>query len=284
MAQIETSGVLSLVRSVSPRKRRFFSWFRLLLGVVIVASISVAYLAFDLFRSEFPVVSILRVRYPEVIPDPSDPRAEPAVVLRNSPPAGWVGLAEIARPAIDAVVVSEDWAFFSHPGYDASQIREALQYDLSKGSFARGASTLTQQVVRNVFLSKEKSLWRKAKELVLAVRLDRAVGKKRILEIYFNIAEWGPGIHGIGPAARHYFSKRPSELTAREGAFLAMLLPSPLRYSQSFRQRSLTPYAQKTMESILAKMVRASLIDVEQARQALSERMAFELDGHPPEI
>jgi len=248
--------------------------FRIFLALVIAVSVVSGLLAMELFRSEFPSVSVLRSRYPHLVRVPGE--REPDVAIRSAPPAGWVPLSQISKAAMWAVVVSEDWSFFSHPGYDAGQIREALQYDLSKGSFARGASTLTQQVVRNVFLSKEKTLWRKAKELILAVRLDRLVGKKRILEIYFNIAEWGPGVYGVRQASQYYFSKSPSELTAREGAFLAMLLPSPRRYSQSFRQRALSPYASRTINQILAKMVQAEVLTEEQADQARSERMAFE--------
>lgn len=251
--------------------------FRPTLLLVLVGSFALFTGAFFLLTSEFPAVSVLRVQYPRVTY--LGPKKPPRVELERQKPSSWVSLSQISQVAVGAVLVSEDWAYFNHHGYDLNQIREAMEHDLSKGKFARGASTITQQVVRNVFLTKEKSLWRKVKELILATRLDRSVGKRRVLEVYFNIAEWGPGIFGVGPAAQYYFGKHPSALTAREGAFLAMLLPSPVRYSQSFRQKQLSRYAGRTVESILSKMVQASMITDEQEQGARAERMSFELQG-----
>ncbi len=253
------------------------SFVPLLVSMILGLSFLV-YVFLERVRREFPAVEVIAEQYPVLrrAAPGGDAHESPEVILRRGRPSGWIPLPQISRAASNAVIVSEDWAFFSHPGYDLGQIREALQHDLEKGEFARGASTITQQVVRNVFLSKEKTLWRKAKELVLAVRLDRKVSKNRILEIYLNIAEWGPGIFGIGEASRYYFDKHPADLTAREGAFLAMLLPSPRRYSQSFRERRLSPYARRTVESILFKMARASMITEELRDAALQERMIFE--------
>jgi membrane peptidoglycan carboxypeptidase len=202
------------------------SFLPVLVSVILGLSFLV-HVFLERVQQEFPPVEVIAEQYPVL--RQQGPDEPPEVVLRRNRPTGWVPLSAISRVASGAVIVSEDWAFYSHPGYDLGQIREAIEHDLEKGEFARGASTITQQVVRNVFLDKEKTLWRKAKELVLAVRLDRKVSKNRILEIYLNIAEWGPGFHGIGAASRYYFDKHPSELTAREGAFLAMLLPSALR-------------------------------------------------------
>lgn len=250
-------------RRKSLKSRKFLQ----VLGIVLVGVSALAWGAFGLIQREFPNVERLKDHYPENSPD---------IRLRRTPPPGWVRLSAISEAARGAVLVSEDWAFFSHPGYDLNQIKEALQHDLKTGRLSRGASTITQQVVKNVFLSQEKTFWRKLRELVLAGRLERAVGKRRILEIYFNIVEWGPDIYGIGEASRHYFGKSPSELTAREGAFLAMLLPSPKRYSQSFRQQKLSAYASETIENILSKMVRASMLSEEERDAALSDRMSFE--------
>ena len=126
------------------------------------------------------------------------------------------------------------------------------------------------------FLEQDKNLWRKVKEIYLATRLEEEVGKNRILEIYLNIAEWGQGLYGIGAAARFYFGKSPDALTAKEGAFLAMLLPSPKRYSSSFRAKKLTPFARSALESILEKMVQAKYITEEEMRLQISEPLSFE--------
>lgn len=222
-------------------------------------------------------VRLLKNQFPVVVHQGRD--KDPLVRFQKSRPPGWVELSEISKAAVGAVVVSEDWAFYTHKGFDPNQIKEAIQEDLAEGKFARGASTITQQVVKNVFLSREKTLLRKAKELYLAVKLEEQVGKRRILETYFNIAEWGEGIYGIGGASSYYFNKPPSQLTAKEGAFLAMLLPSPIRYGQSYRAKELTSYARKTIASILRKMERAKYLTEEELAVELERSLSFEKAG-----
>lgn len=237
-------------------------------GIALAASIAI------FMYLEFPDVAVLNTRYPLVI---YQGRKQPVKVkLMPTPPAGWTPLNQISKAGLGAVVVSEDWAFFSHGGFDANQLKEAIQEDISDGKFSRGASTITMQVVKNVFLSSEKTLYRKGKEFILAISMSRKVPKRKVLEVYFNIAEWGEGTFGIGAASRKYFGKAPSELTAREGAFLAMLLPSPKRYSQSFRDGQLTKYAEKTVNSVLEKMTQAHYISEEERDLAIHSRMAFE--------
>jgi monofunctional biosynthetic peptidoglycan transglycosylase len=228
-------------------------------------------------RSEFPDVSLLNRAYPVVIY--AGKGKPPKVTVSHIRPGNWVSLDQISRAAKGAIIVSEDWAFYQHGGYDPNQIKEAIKEDWEEHGFARGASTITQQVVRNVFLEKDKNLWRKLKELLLAVRLEHTVHKNRILEIYFNIAEWGEGVYGIGAASRLYFHKEPQDLGAKEGAFLAMLLPSPKRYSQSFRSRQLTDYARETIESILGKMVQAKYITEEERTMERLSPLSFEEPG-----
>jgi len=245
----------------------------------LVLSGALAYGLYRLVEREFPDVAVLNSKYPIV--SEQGPKLPPKIRLVNTPPPGWVRIGEIPKPAMGAIVVSEDWAFFSHDGFDANQLKEAIKEDLADRRFSRGASTITMQVVKNVFLSQEKTLYRKAKEFVLAIRLDQHVSKRKVLEVYFNIAEWGEGIFGIGPAAAHYFGKTPSELTPKEGAFLAMLLPSPKRYSQSFRDGRLTPYASKTIRSILMKMAQAQYITEEERDAELAKPLSFEKEGTP---
>jgi monofunctional biosynthetic peptidoglycan transglycosylase len=225
-----------------------------------------------------PDPSVLKTAYPVVreIRNP-DGTKKSVIDLKPHRPASWVELGAVSRAAVSAIIVSEDWAFYSHKGYDPKQIKEALSKDLDEGHFARGASTITQQVARNVFLSQEKTLWRKVKELALAIKMEHKLNKRKILEVYLNIAEWGDGTFGIGPAARLYFSKSPSELTAKEGAFLAMLLPSPKKYSISFRKHRLTEYAHDTVETILDKMQQAHFLTVDQKMDELELPLSFEV-------
>jgi monofunctional glycosyltransferase len=243
--------------------------------LILAGAGAVAWIGYDAFRTEFPDVAILRKAYPQVFYQGKN--KPPKVGMTRKKPGNWVSLPEISRVAVGAVVVSEDWAFYQHKGYDPVQIKEAIKEDFEAGKYARGASTITQQVVKNVFLEREKNIWRKLKELILAVKLEDSVSKSRILEVYLNIAEWGEGIFGIGGAARHYFNKPASQLSAKEGAFLAMLLPSPKRYSQSFRQKRLTAYAQETVDAILEKMVKAQYLSEEQFQRELLIPLSFEI-------
>jgi monofunctional biosynthetic peptidoglycan transglycosylase len=236
---------------------------------------------YQYFREEFPEANRLKRQFPVMVYQGKD--SSPKVRWERGRPGTWVPLDGISRAALGAVVVSEDWAFYQHKGFDPNQIKEAIREDLEAGAFVRGASTITQQVAKNVFLERDKNLWRKVKELWLALELEQDVGKRRILETYFNIAEWGEGLFGIKAAAQHYFKKEPSQLTPKEGAFLAMLLPSPKKYSVSFRKGRLTEYARETIESILGKMVQAKYLEKEQLKQELESRLSFETADAEPE-
>lgn len=126
-----------------------------------------------------------------------------------------------------AVVVAEDANFYQHEGIDVKAIKNAIKYDLEKKSFARGASTITQQVAKNLFLTRKKTITRKLEEIILAKRMEHELTKGRILELYLSIVELGPMVYGIGHGAQYYFSKPASALTPRECAFLAAMLPGP---------------------------------------------------------
>lgn len=126
-----------------------------------------------------------------------------------------------------AVILAEDSNFYKHEGIDVKAIKNAIKYDLEKKSFARGASTITQQVAKNLFLSREKTLTRKVKEIILAKRMEEELTKGRIIELYLNVVELGPMVYGIGHGSRYYFGKPASAMTPRECAFLAAMLPGP---------------------------------------------------------
>jgi monofunctional biosynthetic peptidoglycan transglycosylase len=126
-----------------------------------------------------------------------------------------------------AVILAEDANFYKHEGFDVKAIKNAIKYDLEKKSLKRGASTITQQTAKNLFLSREKSITRKLKEIYLAYRMEQELTKGRIIELYLNVVELGPMLYGIGHAAQYYFNKSASEMTPRECAFLAAMLPGP---------------------------------------------------------
>jgi len=138
----------------------------------------------------------------------------------------WVGLNEISRNLVAAVVTSEDARFCSHHGVDWVEMRSAIDDD-EEGVRSRGASTITMQTVKNLFLWNSHSFIRKGIEIPLALGLDRLWPKRRILETYLNIAEWGEGVFGAEAAARTYFGKSAKQLSPREAALLAAALPNP---------------------------------------------------------
>ncbi len=201
--------------------------------------------------------------------------------VRYSPakekPNEWIPLKEISKSLKGAIISSEDGKFYQHPGYDIEELRDAIHEGVvKKKKKVRGASTISQQLIKNLFFQNDRSLWRKSKELILTLWLEEHVSKDKILETYLNVIEYGKGIYGISAASRHYFNKKPKNLTPRESAFLAMLLPSPVRYSQSFKKKTLTPFASRMVHSILFKMLQGGYISIEQYYDGLSRRMSWE--------
>lgn len=143
----------------------------------------------------------------------------------------WVPLSNISPFVVKAVIIAEDDKFWRHEGFDYQAMQKALEKDIKKKTFKAGGSTISQQLAKNLYLSPSKNPVRKIKEAVLTWRIERALSKKRIIELYLNIAEWGDGIFGIELAAQRYFGKPASALTALEGAKLAAVLPNPLKFN-----------------------------------------------------
>ncbi|MCC6277158.1 MAG: transglycosylase domain-containing protein [Oligoflexia bacterium] len=205
------------------------------------------------------------------------------VYLCESSP-NFVSLKDISPYVIGAVIMSEDSAFYSHEGLDYKEIKESLIHDLEQGRFARGASTITQQLAKNVFLNEKKSLFRKGLEVYLALQIEKHFTKGQILTYYLNVVEFDEGVFGVKAASAHYFGKFPSELTAEQGAFLAFLLPNPKKYSQSFRRKQLTPFARKTITAILRKMTLTKKISELEFGEALARLDLFPWDSNAPAL
>jgi monofunctional biosynthetic peptidoglycan transglycosylase len=178
----------------------------------------------------------------------------------------WVPLSRISPYAVKAVIISEDDKFWSHEGFDFEAIQKALEKDIRKGQLRSGGSTISQQLVKNLYLSPSKNPVRKLREAILTWRLERNLSKRRIVELYLNVAEWGDGIFGIEAASRHYFAKAAADLTAREAARLAVVLPNPLRYHPTGGG----PYVERRAEAIHRIMVRRGIVvpDYEEVMQS----------------
>ncbi|CAN5604134.1 hypothetical protein BH10BDE1_BH10BDE1_20870 [soil metagenome] len=189
--------------------------------------------------------------------------------------AAYVSLKQIAPAMRNAVIASEDAAFWDHKGIDWVELRKSFETNLEKGRMARGGSTITQQLAKNVYLSSEKSLLRKIREAVIAIRLERRYDKNLILEKYLNVVEFDKGVYGVKAAAKHYFDVGPSQLSIAQSAWLAFLLPNPKKYSVSFHKNKLTPFAFKQTREIIHRLWRFNKISETEETAAVREAKAF---------
>ncbi len=187
----------------------------------------------------------------------------------------WVPISGLPDIVINAVVIAEDDTFFEHHGVNFKATRDAMMHDVQKRRFSRGGSTITQQMIKNVLLSKEKTLTRKLREYVLAVKAEEILTKHRILEIYLNEVEWGENIYGIEAASRFYFDKHASELTTAEAALLAGMLPNPRYYNPYKRPEK----ARVRQERVLFNMQQAKVIPQDEYAAALQESLKLRQEG-----
>jgi hypothetical protein len=183
----------------------------------------------------------------------------------------FVALSEVPVLLLETLLLAEDAGFLGHRGVDLSEVPSAVLTNWSRGGAARGASTITQQLAKNLFLSREKRLGRKLQELSLALLLEATLDKQRILEIYLNVIEWGPGLHGLRPAARRYFAREPRDLTPRQMAFLVAIIPGPVKYQRSFASGTLSPGFRPLVDNLLAKLRSVDALTEEEYYSALAE-------------
>jgi monofunctional biosynthetic peptidoglycan transglycosylase len=162
----------------------------------------------------------------------------------------WVPYARIAPALKRAVIAAEDAKFADHAGFDWEGIEAALKKNLRRGEVVAGGSTISQQLAKNLFLSGRRSLWRKGQEAVLTVMLEAILPKRRILEIYLNVIEWGSGIYGVEAASRHYFRRSAASLDPHQASLLAAMVPRPRLY----HRRGFTPVLQQRAALIRGRM------------------------------
>ncbi len=187
----------------------------------------------------------------------------------------FVPLAEVPPLFLRALLLAEDANFWGHQGVDLSELPVAMAINFSRGAFVRGASTISQQLAKNLFLSRRKTLARKLEEASLALLLDSALGKRRQLEIYLNVIEWGPGLYGLRPAARRYFGREPQQLTPKQMVFLVSLIPGPIKYQRSFETGAPSPFFERLMTSLLRKLVDVAALSEAEYAAALTEPLGL---------
>lgn len=182
----------------------------------------------------------------------------------------WVPAASISEDLKRAVVTAEDDEFWRHDGVDWAAIRAAYERNRQAGRLAAGGSTITMQLARNLYLSPSKNPLRKAKEMLIARRLERELGKRRVLELYLNVVEWGKGVFGCEAAARAYFGKSCADLGMDEAVAMAVVLPNPRRWNPAKRG----PYVERNSARIMGRMAAA-----DRERTAASEHAEAEAEA-----
>ncbi|MET0388598.1 MAG: biosynthetic peptidoglycan transglycosylase [Polyangiales bacterium] len=187
----------------------------------------------------------------------------------------WTAIEAMSPYFVHAVMVHEDPQFFNHRGFSPVNIRNALVRDLRERRYAVGASTISMQLVKNIFLHREKTLARKIQEVLLTWWTERVMEKRDILELYFNVIEYGPGIYGIRNAALHYWNRLPSELSPAEAVFLATILPNPKRFHTYYEKNALTSSWASGMRKFLQRLGDRGAYDQDAIAYGLQELEHF---------
>lgn len=273
-ARIVESGGLDVTEDSGPTKVR---WLRQTLKGVLLF---VAFMATLVFF--FAIVIMSQIPSREAIRGCVTTKMYAVELCPGS--KSYVPLARISKHLQQAVVVTEDSAFYDHRGFDFQEIQRSFEKNLEQGRFARGGSTITQQLAKNMFLSAEKSLQRKLMEALITIQLEKHLTKREILERYLNVVQFGPKIFGVKAAAQFYFKKTPAELDLIESAWLAFLLPSPDKYSVSFFKKQLTPFARKRLRQIVGNMYRFHRAGAADYRMALARLDRFLVGGEAVDI
>ncbi len=193
----------------------------------------------------------------------------------------WVSLRDISPFVVQTIVSHEDASFFKHDGFAVWAIREALARNLEEGRYVVGASTISMQLAKNLFLHRDKTLARKIQEMLYTWWLEDSFTKDKLLELYLNVIEYGPNLYGIGPAAMHYFGRPASELSPAEAGFLASILPSPATYYRLYQLGTLSNSMKNRIKRLLEHMVRRGRLSEEALAYATEELGAFKF--HLPE-
>ena len=235
------------------RRTRGRPWRRLaLLGLVVATG----WIGYELWT--WPRVGELKTRPPRTTAFIERYRAEQRAAGRPERVEWiWVRYAAISPHVKRAVIVAEDIRFFAHPGVDLEEVEDALERAVERKELPRGASTITQQLAKNLWLSPSRSPLRKVREAILAWQLERTLSKRRILELYLNVVEFGPGVYGIEAAARRYLGAPAAALEPLEAAQLAASLPSPRTWHPGSRSRAYQAHVAR----ILRRMERTGWLD-----------------------
>ncbi len=194
----------------------------------------------------------------------------------------YVPLKQISSYLQRTIIMTEDGNFYKHHGFEWGTIEKNFRQGWETGVYKRGGSTITQQLAKNMFLNADRTFFRKALEAIITDRIEKTLTKKEILEKYLNVVEFGKNIYGIKQAAQFYFKKSPADLDVVESAFMAMVLPSPIKYSQSYYKKELTGFARKRMSQIVQNLYQFHSIDQSEYEVAMERIQSFLSPAPPP--
>jgi monofunctional biosynthetic peptidoglycan transglycosylase len=240
-------------------------------GVVVAAVIALA-----AFQAWSPPVDELNRRVPERTALMKRREAEAKREGRSfRPQLRWVPYTRISPLLRRAILIAEDDAFFMHGGLDWNEIQAAAKTNLEKRRVVRGGSTITQQLAKNLYLGDQRTPTRKLAEVFLAYRLERALTKRRIFELYLNLIEWGDGVYGAEAAARRYFEVSAAELNERQAVLLAAVIINPRRYSPLRPPR----HIERRVRTIASRMRRRGFLDQNQYLAAIGSAPAASPPG-----
>lgn len=229
--------------------RKFFRYLLLAIGVIVALYVAYhAYVAIKLWwwKDHPPTMTAFMDRELDRLREKN-----PKAVLRQH----WVDYNNISNNLKRAIIVAEDAKFAEHDGFDWEAIQKAMEKNQKRGKPVAGGSTISQQLAKNLFLSGDRSLFRKAEEAIITLMMESILDKERIFEIYLNVAEWGEGVFGAEAAARHYFGVSARTLSREQSAKLAAMLPRPRFYD---RNRN-APWLTRKTQIILQRMPAADL-------------------------
>lgn len=221
-----------------------------------------------------PMADLRRFRMP-FIHSVVEPDAEIFEMETGPGTMRWAYLEDISPFFVHAVLAHEDAQFFNHKGFSPFHIRNALVRNLREGRYVVGASTITMQLVKNIFLHREKTLARKVQEALLTWWIERVMDKRDILELYFNVIEYGPAVYGIKHAAQYYFKRLPSDLSPAEAVFLSTILPAPKRYHSMYQKGAISSGWKERMRAIFRRMRAREWYSSEAVDYGLSELQGF---------
>ncbi len=238
-------------------------------AVIFIIFLVFSVIAVYKFAKDIPDANLIKNYRPDLATEVYDVSGKVIAQYFDKKNRIWVPLSEISNSLTDAVITAEDDTFFEHTGFNYKEIWNAFLENWEKGRFVRGGSTITQQLAKNVFLYKKKTIERKTKEVFLTYQIEKLIPKKRILELYLNEVEWGDGLYGIEAASRFYFDKHAYEINLAESAILASMLPNP-KYFDPYKR---LPRVIKRQQKILQLMLEGKKITKDEYEKALNYKL-----------